>query len=1003
MPTSLTTDQSKSSTPSAPSSDPSIQYSTFLHPSFEPDAFAHAVLKGEDYPPPTTSSEENDELKTSNRNSYTSGGGGGVGGDVSTALSKLNFGIEDLNRQLKQEIFKNHESLLLQVGSLSSISTDLSEVRRGLKEVEGNVEKLKKKIKSPFENLDKSLLFLVRLKRSNSLAKRGLRFLNLVKRLEIQMQEVVQQQQTTTTNENGSSSSTESTTEKRERSMAEAALLIAELETLLNAGESPTRGGGEEEEGEEEDEEEDAEAILPIKSLTIVSQTLPVVQTHKETILTKMQTSIELSLTREPLDPTLLASSLQTGYNLKVLPQLVDSLVKSLNDLVFRKVKQCFDMSSLAREISTKEQGMSSSSGSSSLTTTASSVATSFVYKSRTRLEPTSSNLNLWTSTMWNRLETLLNDLVSICIKVYTLEKVLTLKKDPTLQISFLEESLKTLENKPSGLFWITLGKTLELYSKELVKTSNFLQNLFSTGYPRLLRLFQEFFSKISLHTDTVYSLTQQSPETILVLRSIQPFESLYLNRCQNRLNESINSCFSSSSSTSLTASFTSSSNKPLSVPTGNEGLNLARIVVNELDAARFDPILVKQISKISNQLLETFLIKIESLVSNDYDSTSLMGPLATNSQLNNADLTSCLYHLWFPLDKTLNGIKSSNSTSGTNNNRSDDGGSGVGVGESVESILKPTVDRLKTSYLGIVSPLIMSIRREFSTILARMHKIDYSSSSSGAGESGSGTSSQYLLELSSKLNLIKSEILIHYRVGSGLIKDWVLDLSRFTVQTFLLHASILTSPSTSGGDSGTWLSEQGKLKLVQDTTFLEFEINNFLSGFSSDASGSGGGEGIGLKDMGDQFKALRAFRPLLFQETSTLLSPSPSPSPSGPNSTLSSPTSNVPTLILLHHIISRSSSSATKGGGGGGVEKKIPLPHHFHGWSEFEYVRWLNEHGERDRLGMIKGVLKDWQLKRQQEQEQESREGEEVGVGVGVGEEDKKWRDWVGRVLSET
>ena len=39
---------------------------------------------------------------------------------------------------------------------------------------------------------------------------------------------------------------------------------------------------------------------------------------------------------------------------------------------------------------------------------------------------------------------------------------------------------------------------------------SSFLQQTLSTGYPRLLRLFQDFFAKIAVHTDTVYSDNHQ-------------------------------------------------------------------------------------------------------------------------------------------------------------------------------------------------------------------------------------------------------------------------------------------------------------------------------------------------------------------------------------------------------------------------------------------------------------------------------------------------------------
>ena len=57
---------------------------------------------------------------------------------------------------------------------------------------------------------------------------------------------------------------------------------------------------------------------------------------------------------------------------------------------------------------------------------------------------------------------------------------------------------------------------------------STFLQQTFSTGYPRLLRLFHEFFAKIAVHTDTVYTQGQQRyvpshPITATLSESQQP------------------------------------------------------------------------------------------------------------------------------------------------------------------------------------------------------------------------------------------------------------------------------------------------------------------------------------------------------------------------------------------------------------------------------------------------------------------------------------------------
>lgn len=157
------------------------------------------------------------------------------------------------------------------------------------------------------------------------------------------------------------------------------------------------------------------------------------------------------------------------------------------------------------------------------------------------------------------------------------------------------------------------------------------------------------------------------------------PFESLYLTRSSTRLTEAVASAFSISSS--LSASFSS---RPPSVPTANEGLGIGRAIVNELDAARFDPLLAKSVARGASRAVETYVQKSGGLVSvwrpsrsitilaltfvcryvacdfdhgqiaHDHSSTSLLGPLATPSQHSNADLASSLYHLWSPLNRAL-------------------------------------------------------------------------------------------------------------------------------------------------------------------------------------------------------------------------------------------------------------------------------------------------------------------------------------------------------------
>ena len=73
-----------------------------------------------------------------------------------------------------------------------------------------------------------------------------------------------------------------------------------------------------------------------------------------------------------------------------------------------------------------------------------------------------------------------------------------------------------------------------------------------------------------------------------------------------------------------------------------------------------------------------------------------------------------------------------------------------------------------------------------------------------------------------------------------------VLNLGRYLIQTFLLHASIARP-----------LGESGKLKLTGDMTELEMSLASLLNvGQVQGARGS-----LKLERLGDEYSALRAFR----------------------------------------------------------------------------------------------------------------------------------------------
>jgi hypothetical protein len=87
----------------------------------------------------------------------------------------------------------------------------------------------------------------------------------------------------------------------------------------------------------------------------------------------------------------------------------------------------------------------------------------------------------------------------------------------------------------------------------------------------------------------------------VLVLRAVSNFESLYLSRSSNRLNEVVASALSGGTR---------------SPPGFAEGTGIARTVANELDSARFDPLLVRSLAKNAVSALDLLVSRVDTLVS---------------------------------------------------------------------------------------------------------------------------------------------------------------------------------------------------------------------------------------------------------------------------------------------------------------------------------------------------------------------------------------------------
>lgn len=70
------------------------------------------------------------------------------------------------------------------------------------------------------------------------------------------------------------------------------------------------------------------------------------------------------------------------------------------------------------------------------------------------------------------------------------------------------------------------------------------MQQTFQTEYPRLLRLFHDFLSRIAVVTGHLGTDFLKTSKSLAILKVLANFESAYLSKSLTRLLDPINSCF---------------------------------------------------------------------------------------------------------------------------------------------------------------------------------------------------------------------------------------------------------------------------------------------------------------------------------------------------------------------------------------------------------------------------------------------------------------------------
>ncbi|CDR88464.1 uncharacterized protein SPSC_04291 [Sporisorium scitamineum] len=709
--------------------------------------------------------------------------------DLSLAISRLNLAIEELDRSISTQVNANAPDLLRRTSNLSLMQTGVSETQQGLKSLDEEVSRLRARVHDPFVRVVELQRELKLFDGASELVRRTRGVVGLARRLESQMAALFARK------DSGKDSEAEAEDavvgQVHGRDLSRVALLIVELTSLLDAERLLQQQG--------------ETSLLDLK---LIQDLMPTIESARKTIIDYMEDMIVRGL--RDLSSLMLGSSLQTAFNLRMLPTLVQDLLNDLTEVVKERTAAAFDIDSLAQQLklplpsdapaptsySTYRSGRRGNAGS----------GHDDEYKQQQQQQ-------VWSDSVWKKLESLVVvEMGAVCSKVYLLEKVLKLKSDAESGVNFLDAALEVLGDKPSYTFWLTFAQSLQQQVATACGRSSWLAQLLSVGvksgsgdgYPKLIRLFQEFFAKISVYTDVQYTATHQSPETVILLKSLGTLEKAYVDKNTGRIAEVLSQAVSSPVGGARRA-----------MVGQEEAEAVVRSITNVLDTTRFDPLLSRAVVGRCTGLLDQFAARIDGAAAKDWALGGDNGAV-TQGQIWNAGLVRFAYTLSQGLVSLAadheGSIQASTPSAAvaarTTNNAS------TQLNTAAQTITSST----RTSLLH---PLLTHVYSTLATTMNKMHvQLAFTHDTRGKAERGvsidsTSGASAYASSICDTVWQLGDRLLPLYPVEvrtaiAGLVASRVVEL-------FCLHASIVSLPRVE--------AEVDRIKLRMATDMTEFEF----------------------------------------------------------------------------------------------------------------------------------------------------------------------------------
>ncbi|KAH0719818.1 hypothetical protein KY290_006478 [Solanum tuberosum] len=482
---------------------------------------------------------------------------------------------------------------------------------------------------------------------------------------------------------------------------------------------------------------------------------------------------------------------------------------------------------------------------------------------------------------LWQRMSGCMDQLHSIVVAVWHLQRVLSKKRDPFTHVLLLDEVMQEGDPILTDRVWEALGKSFANQMKSTFSTSSFVKEIFTLGYPKLFSMLENLLERISRDTDVKGvppALSSEAKDQML--SSIEIFQTAFLTLCLSRLSELVNTVFPVSSRGT--------------VPSKDHIARIISRIQEEIEAVQMDARLTLLVLREINKVLLLLSERTEYQISAGPEARQITGP-ATPAQVKNFALCQHLQEIHTRISSMVAGLPA-----------------------IATDILSPALGSIYGVAGDSVTPLFQSMLDRLESCILQIH--DQNFGSLGMDAAMDNNASPYMEELQKSILHFRSEFLSRLLPSSSnslttgsetICTTLVRSMASRVLIFFIRHASLVRP-----------LSESGKLRLARDMAELELAVGQNL---------------FPVEQLGAPYRALRAFRPVIFLETSQLAS--------------SPLRQDLPPSVILHHLYSR-----------GPEELQSPLQRNR--LTPMQYSLWMDSQGEDQIWKGIKATLDDYAAK---------------------------------------